>query len=110
MLDKNFINKQKVRIQERMSMLKKVIADNSVVDDIGSADEDNAYEFEQFQKKQAIAEEMRGELDNLHKALRKIEDGNYGLCRICSNPIEKGRLQAYPEADLCATHAQEQEN
>ena len=110
MIDQNFIEKQKVRIQERVNLLNEMIAGSSIVDDIGSADEDNASEFEQLEKQQAVAEEMKRELEHLQKALGQIEDGSYGVCRICSNPIEKGRLEAYPEADLCATHAQEQVN
>jgi DnaK suppressor protein len=34
------------------------------------------------------------------KALRKIDDGTYGICEICGDPIPKERLEALPFAEL----------
>lgn len=34
-------------------------------------------------------------------ALKKIEDGNYGVCEECKLPIAKTRLKAIPYARLC---------
>jgi len=36
-------------------------------------------------------------------ALAKFEDGTYGECEECGNPIGFSRLQARPEARLCIT-------
>ncbi len=35
------------------------------------------------------------------KALGKIEKGEYGVCDNCGNPIDKARIEAYPEATTC---------
>jgi len=35
------------------------------------------------------------------KALDKIEEGNYGICEVCGESIDKARLEAYPEATKC---------
>lgn len=35
------------------------------------------------------------------KALAAIKIGRYGVCEICGNPIDRARLQAYPEATTC---------
>ncbi len=35
------------------------------------------------------------------KALRRIQDGTYGYCEVCGEPIDKPRLMARPEASLC---------
>jgi RNA polymerase-binding transcription factor DksA len=35
------------------------------------------------------------------KALAAIKIGKYGICEICGKPIDKARLQAYPEATTC---------
>ena len=37
----------------------------------------------------------------LKHALAKFDDGNYGECEECGNPIGFSRLQARPEARLC---------
>jgi DnaK suppressor protein len=37
----------------------------------------------------------------LRHALAKFDDGSYGACEQCGNPIGFSRLQARPEARLC---------
>lgn len=39
-------------------------------------------------------------LQNLH-ALERLDDGSYGICESCGQPIGKLRLQAAPRATLC---------
>lgn len=40
-------------------------------------------------------------LQRVQRALSKIDDGSYGLCDTCSQPIDKARLKAVPFASLC---------
>jgi len=40
-------------------------------------------------------------LKKIDKALRKIEEGTYGICEACGAEIEEKRLIARPEATLC---------
>lgn len=35
------------------------------------------------------------------RALEKIEDGTYGTCDSCGQPIPAGRLRAVPQSVLC---------
>ncbi len=37
----------------------------------------------------------------IQKAFARIEDGTYGTCLECLEPIALPRLHAYPEASLC---------
>jgi len=39
----------------------------------------------------------------LDSALRRLEEGTYGLCVSCRNPIPYGRLLAMPEATYCVS-------
>jgi DnaK suppressor protein len=41
------------------------------------------------------------QLRTLRHALAKFDDGSYGECEQCGNPIGFSRLQARPEARLC---------
>jgi DnaK suppressor protein len=41
------------------------------------------------------------EVQLLRHALAKFEDGSYGLCEMCGQPIGESRLLAKPEAKLC---------
>lgn len=37
----------------------------------------------------------------VRKALAAINIGTYGKCEVCGNPIDKARLEVYPEATTC---------
>ena len=52
------------------------------------------------------AEAVLGAIDG---ALRRIDDGTYGTCRICGREIGPERLEARPWADLCIDDARAQE-
>jgi DnaK suppressor protein len=40
-------------------------------------------------------------VDEINRALAKIEAGTYGLCEQCGQPIVRARLEALPYASLC---------
>jgi DnaK suppressor protein len=40
-------------------------------------------------------------LGEIEAALRRIEDGSYGICQACGKPIAAERLRALPWARLC---------
>ena len=37
------------------------------------------------------------------EALRRLDEGSYGLCVDCGTPVPEGRLEAKPEAARCVT-------
>jgi len=39
--------------------------------------------------------------ESLNTALRRLDDGTYGICESCGNPIPAKRLMARPEATMC---------
>jgi DnaK suppressor protein len=41
------------------------------------------------------------QLRSVRQALARIDDGSYGQCEECGNPIGFSRLQARPDARLC---------
>jgi len=40
-------------------------------------------------------------LDYIVEALQRIDDGNFGICRVCGNEIGRARLEAVPTATQC---------
>jgi DnaK suppressor protein len=64
---------------------------------------------------QAFSFRLRGRerhlLNKIELALRKLDDGTYGVCEECEEPISTKRLEARPEAPLCiqCKEAQEKE-
>jgi RNA polymerase-binding transcription factor len=57
----------------------------------------------------SLANNARDMLDQIERALARIDDGTYGICESCGNPIGKGRLQAFPRATLCVSCKEREE-
>lgn len=73
--------------------------------DQSEADENSrADRFEDFEEKSSLMTELEGRLTQVTVALEKAANGGYGVCHICGNPIEEGRLAANPAADTCMAH------
>jgi RNA polymerase-binding transcription factor len=53
------------------------------------------------ERDESLTDNARDLLAKVTKALSRMDEGSYGLCERCGNPIEKARLQALPYATLC---------
>ena len=67
-----------------------------------------ATSFERDHELAVLAKE-REALEQMDRALGHIEDGSYGVCDSCGNPIGKNRLMAVPHATLCMSCKQREE-
>jgi RNA polymerase-binding protein DksA len=63
--------------------------------------------FEQ-QRDLALRDRSRVELSRVEAALRSIDDGSYGTCTSCGNPIAPERLEAIPWTPFCIDCARKQ--
>jgi DnaK suppressor protein len=57
----------------------------------------------------SLANNSREMLFQVQRALGRLDDGTYGVCESCGNPIGKLRLMAFPRATLCLTCKQREE-
>ena len=48
---------------------------------------------------------IEGDLDDVDRALRRIDEGVYGRCEVCDEPLGDGQLEADPVARWCPDHA-----
>ena len=67
-----------------------------------------ATSFERDHELTVLAKE-RETLAQIDRALSHIDDGSYGVCDLCGNPIGKNRLMAVPHATLCMSCKQREE-
>jgi DnaK suppressor protein len=66
------------------------------------ADEnDLADRSEDFEERSGILDPLEKRLADINKALKKIEDGNFGICEVCGKKIEEDRLEINPAATTC---------
>ena len=56
-----------------------------------------------------LRDRERSLLQKIESALSKIEEGTFGICEGCEEPIELKRLEARPMADLCIGCKESQE-
>lgn len=55
---------------------------------------------------ESILRKARDTQSQLERALAKIDNPNFGLCRECDEPIPSARLMVLPETDLCVQCAE----
>jgi RNA polymerase-binding transcription factor DksA len=73
--------------------------------DIQRADPNEvADQIEEYEENTGILRELEIRLGEIKSALKKIEDGTYGICEVDGSPIEHGRLEANPAAKTCMKH------
>ncbi|WP_238695366.1 TraR/DksA family transcriptional regulator [Ornithinimicrobium flavum] len=53
----------------------------------------------------AVTAQARRHLAEVEAAIARVEEGTYGLCEQCGEPIAPGRLEARPTARTCVRHA-----
>ncbi len=73
--------------------------------DIDRADDSElADKMEEYEENTAVLKNLEIKYNEIKKALKKIEDGKYGICEVCGKPIEEDRLEANPAAKTCKAH------
>ena len=60
-----------------------------------------ATEIAEVEKGLILEKRVRDQLAEVEHALDKFDQGTYGLCDSCGQPIEPARLEALPQANLC---------
>lgn len=55
-----------------------------------------------------VGDSLERMLARTERAVAKLDDGTYGMCDACGDPIPPGRLRALPDAVLCLRCAESQ--
>ena len=63
--------------------------------------EEEATESFELERRLALEKRIRDQLAEVEQALNKFENGTYGRCDSCGQPIDPARLEALPQALLC---------
>jgi DnaK suppressor protein len=100
--------------QRRTALLDQQRSLRREIDDLGAdrdADEvafdadagfaDRSHSTEERERVMTMARSLRANLREVERAIRKLDNGSYGLCERCGNPIGDERLDAIPWTPLC---------
>jgi RNA polymerase-binding transcription factor DksA len=116
-MEKEETNGFKTRLEKERAVLERELGELGTKDESGDwvpkkpegetfgADRnDNADIIEGMQENNASLNELEGRLNLVTAALGRIEEGTYGRCEACNEPIETERLNANPAATTCIAH------
>jgi DnaK suppressor protein len=76
--------------------------------DVGLDDESADAGTATFEREKdlSIENNVRDLLQKIDRAMKRMDEGTYGICDRCGKPIEKARIKALPYVDLCIKDAQ----
>jgi RNA polymerase-binding protein DksA len=73
--------------------------------EVDSADENEvADKFEELEENKMILDRLEPQLNEVKEALKRIQEGKYGICEVSGEKIERERLEANPTAKTCKKH------
>jgi DnaK suppressor protein len=62
---------------------------------------DLAQSYDMRQRRSAMLTRLENQLEQVRAALNRLDEGTYGNCENCGEPILPARLRAMPQATLC---------
>ena len=74
---------------------------NATVLDVGNSEDDSALETTLYNDRVSQEQTLERLLEDINAALKRMDDGTYGICKYCKHEIVEDRLEARPEASAC---------
>jgi len=102
----NLLSEEKKRLENELSKFAERSihnADdfNAQFPNFGDHIDDNAEEVSSYSDYLALEHTLEKDLKDVNSALKRIEEGTYGICRYCQKPIPEKRLEARPSSSAC---------
>lgn len=110
---RSLLLKEKKELEKQLSSNQHFNLDRSYVDSTGELSSYDNHPAdagtETFERAKDLALNSQAEtyLADINAALKKIEQGTYGICERCGQPISEARLEVVPTAKYCIKHQQE---
>ena len=105
-IKKDLLDRKK-QIQEDLSLIGQTDDNNkdnnhrAKFPDFGNKSDENAQEISEYTTNIATEKVLESSLRDIDGALKRIEDGSYGICKYCKKEIGKKRMLARPVASAC---------
>ena len=80
-------------------------ADGSMSPDYDENFADSAQVSAELGENLTLAANFRDQWQEVEAAVARMDDGTYGRCEVCANPIASPRLEAMPSTRFCIDHA-----
>lgn len=69
----------------------------------GDKADENAQEITDFLANKPLEMTLEKTLRDVYKSLKRMEEGTYGICKYCDQPIDEKRLLARPTSSSCVS-------
>ena len=86
-----------------------VLQRDRLTDSAGDDQADTGTKTFEREQEISLANNILDRISQVERALERLDEGNYGWCERCGNPIPVERLAAFPSATLCVTCKQLEE-
>ena len=93
---KRRLEAQLAELEDRLSRIERDLGEEPDADS-----SERAVQMEDDEALEGQAAVVSNDIASIRRALDRIENGTYGECVKCGEPIAAGRLEARPEAALC---------
>ncbi len=95
--------RQSQLLQEKERLEKEIKSLREVTEiDYGYTEDDNTQEVVSLQNTIGLINSLEKMLKKINGALKRIDEGNFGVCDACGASIESARLEVSPETNYCA--------
>ncbi len=107
--DKTLASTLRAELEVERARLRSQVDQLDVTTDTSPGFDDNFADSGQVAAEQgenlALASQLQEQLDDVGRALEKMDKGTYGLCEVCGKEISEARLEAMPATRYCIDHA-----
>jgi len=92
----NQLEQQKLQAEEEVKRFEEILRDR-VDPDVDEADPGLTLQTVTM----ALLTNARRKVELIARALKQAQNGGYGICELCGQPINPERLAIFPQATLC---------
>lgn len=96
---KDILSKEKIKITGELTNN----PETSGFPEYGDNLEDNAQEVTDFLANKPVEMALERTLRDINSALKRLDEGTYGICKYCDKPIDENRLLARPTSSSCVS-------
>ena len=100
MADANDTSTTRAALQEEREQLKSQLTDLGAVDYDENFADSGQVAAEQGENR-ALVSQLEETLEEVERALAKLDEGGYGVCEGCGKEISEARLEAMPATRFC---------
>jgi DnaK suppressor protein len=99
--DKTKLQEEKLRKDREQTLLDLERLREALKTEVDPNADEGDPDLVEREKVMALVKTLERKLESIDYALRHAQEGTYGICERCGQPIDPARLEAVPETTLC---------